>query len=548
MAVRVPRLLVQSLTGAITGFVLFVLSYGSLYRQPDNYYRFLAGKIPLPHHVPQYSGAAALRFAMVHDVIHERFTKHGLAWYEARNRRSLELLATLPEDNAARWPLIDDIAVALDRLGKPGEAIPLMRTKLAQQEASGLEGRELYTSFANLGTFLIHANFGGMRKGDAAAVAEFEEGLGFVRRSIEVNPTAHFGREKWQAAIAEFLLRAARDSSLLQRFDCLGNRLDLSIESILDRNMNWVEHGYGRAGTPRFWQGKLYEADFPLYFDRSVKPDAPESWAALKDIRSFITSVGAEHTWDEVGISSHSKPVPFDEPVLGIIGMWRQGGGANPHFALALGETMLRVGQRYIAWAAFERASELAEGYSPDPKLQEFLRTHCRERQAQLEETLLFSETHTRRETSSRHETPWQHVSPPPSKQTVDSLREAFRRELQFGLSWQKDYQDFEAAHLGKGKSPNSADFFDEFLRSQPAIASIPGPEEYSVFVRKSTKLNYIWDLAISWGFFGFGVGFMFVAVIEWIVLRIYPPKSEPTSDDQILHDNGPGETQISND
>ena len=50
--------------------------------------------------------------------------------------------------------------------------------------------------------------------------------------------------------------------------------------------------------------------------------------------------------------SSHRKPVPFDEPALGIIGMWRQGGGANPHFALALGETMLRVGQRYIAWCA----------------------------------------------------------------------------------------------------------------------------------------------------------------------------------------------------
>jgi hypothetical protein len=219
--------------------------------------------------------------------------------------------------------------------------------------------------------------------------------------------------------------------------------------------------------------------------------------------------------------------------MLGIIGMWRQGGGANPHFALALGETMLRVGQRYIAWTAFERASEMAESYSPDPELQELLRTHCRQRQSHLEETLLHSDAPNSGGRSSRRETPWQHVSPPPSQEAVASLRDAFRRELQFGRSWQQDYQDFEAAQLVKGTSLESADFFDEFLRAQPAIASVPGPEEYSVFVRKSRKMQYMWDLAVSWGIFGFGAGCMFVAVIERIVLNFYPPRSELSAGDQ---------------
>ena len=65
-------------------------------------------------------------------------------------------------------------------------------------------------------------------------------------------------------------------------------------------------------------------------------------------------------------VPSHRMPTSFDEPCLGIVGMWRQGGGANPHFALALAETMLRVGQRYVAWTAYERASRLAERFWPD--------------------------------------------------------------------------------------------------------------------------------------------------------------------------------------
>ena len=35
--------------------------------------------------------------------------------------------------------------------------------------------------------------------------------------------------------------------------------------------------------------------------------------------------------------------MPFDEPVLGVIGMWTLGGGPNPHSALALGVGELSV-------------------------------------------------------------------------------------------------------------------------------------------------------------------------------------------------------------
>src|SRR5262249_2419526 len=87
-----------------------------------------------------------------------------------------------------------------------------------------------------------------------------------------------------------------------------------------------------------------------------------------KSVRNWITRVGDPLT------------VPFDEPTLGIIGMWRLGGGANPHFCLALGETMLRVGQRNIAWCAYERATQLANRFWPDPEIQGKFTEHCRER------------------------------------------------------------------------------------------------------------------------------------------------------------------------
>ncbi|KAJ3084018.1 Carboxy-terminal domain (CTD) phosphatase, partial [Quaeritorhiza haematococci] len=204
--------------------------------------------------------------------------------------------------------------------------------------------------------------------GDAPARERFREGVGFIRKSVEVNPEAHFGREQWQAAIAEFLLAAMDEPALLKAYDCLGNRLDLDTHAILDRENNWTETAYGRPYDMAFSKGEV-----------------PPSSASIRD---HIMKVGAEAGWEAVAVPSHRVPAAFDEPTLGMIGMWRQGGGANPHFALALGETMLRVGQRSIAWTAYERAYRLADRYSADPAIQEFLREHCRKRQAQIGESL----------------------------------------------------------------------------------------------------------------------------------------------------------------
>lgn len=460
-------------------------------------YPFLSGRVPLPHRVPQYAGGVSFRFAMAHDVIHERFAKHGPAYYRERDRLAREKLRDLAADDPEAFALADDVGVGLERLGRTDEAVATMRDKLARQQAKGLDGRELYTTYANLGTFLIHGNFKAASAGDAQARERFREGVGFIRKSVEVNPEAHFGRERWQAAIAEFLLAAMDDPALLKTYDCIGDRLDVGIAETLDREANWTDTGYGRAYDAAFAQGKA-DAEIPTFFRPGEPVDDPALWPGLKPIRKHITKVGAEDGWEAVATPSHRAPAPFDEPTLGIIGMWRQGGGANPHFALALGEIMLRVGQRYIAWAAFERAFRLADRYGNAPDAQEHLRAHCRQRQAEIEARLATE-----------------------SPATAAGLRAEFDAELAFGEGYRKDYQDFEARKIAAGASIADPHFFDDFPRMAEAIASPSGPEEWYARAPRKQIYAYLAERRTALCVFWAGLAAMIMAGCCRIVERL---------------------------
>jgi hypothetical protein len=151
--------------------------------------------VPLPHHVPKSPSAASFRFAMAHDVIHERYPKHGPAFYRERERKARERLKQIPPDSDEAFGLYDDIGVGLDRQGKPADAIPILRHKLELQQKRGLTGRDLYTTYANLGTFIVHTNMPKAIAGDAQAKDAVRDGLELLRMSVRVNPEAHFGRE-----------------------------------------------------------------------------------------------------------------------------------------------------------------------------------------------------------------------------------------------------------------------------------------------------------------------------------------------------------------
>lgn len=464
------------------------------------HFPFLAERVPLPHHVPEHAGGVALRFAMVQDVLTERFARHGPAYYEARLQLDEGRLAALAADDPARLPLLDDLGVDRERLGRSDAAIADLRGKLEDQRRRGIGGRNLYTTYANLGTFLIHASIARAMAGDSAARDRFREGVELIRESVRVNPEAHFGRERWQLAIAEFLLAAMADPHLLMTFDFLGNRYDLPVDAILyDRDLSM----YGRAADVNFSRWRALD-ELPEFLDPRIVADDPALWPRLAPIRRRITRVGAEAGWDEVAVPSHREAVPFDEPTLGIVGMWRQGGGANPHFALALGETMLRVGQRILAWNAFERADRLADRAWPDPAIADSLRAHCRDRRRAIERTF-----------AERAEDPPRRleVGPPHPEDTPDHLRARFDAELKFGEAYRARYQDFERGQIARGVAVDDPRFDADFVEGPTPIASPVGPEEWFVGIPPARLESYARDYGFARSVFGAGVAAMLGAL-----------------------------------
>lgn len=458
--------------GWVAGFV------GHAIPQAENY-PFLAERVPLPHHVPPVKGGAALRFAMVHDILHERYPRHGTAYYTERVRLTRQKLAALTPDDPGALALTDDLAVALDRLGRGTEAAALLEDKLRRQVALNRPERELYTTYANLGTVLIRIPGRGI------------EGLALVRKSVEVNPNAHFGREKWQA---QFDAHRRSGAAAAGGVDAIGNPLDLTVEQALNREATQLDTQYGRPTDMVFSRGEAV-GQVPAFFEPGTDPADPARWEELRPVRDHITRVGP------LDSNAQRGTVPFDDPVVAIVGIWRQVRGPDPHLALALGETMLRVGQRHLAWAAFERAQRLAGGQPA------FLRDHCRARQKDLEESM----THTAPWTHYRL---WQRANPPVPAEEVAALRPRFEAELARGEAYQRAYQEYEEKQIAAGVPLDDPHFYDAFHAGREPIASPVGPEEWFTWVPPGRKTEYATARARAWGVVGAGLAALAAAAV----------------------------------
>jgi hypothetical protein len=422
---------------------------------------------PLPHCVPKYPGGVSLRFAMVHDVLHERYTRHGEAYYRERNRLVREAMRAMeaeqgPDISTDKYfALPDDLGAGLDALKDDDEAVGVLRDKLRRQLALGQSGRQLYTTYANLGTFLIHGNFRQAVAGDVAAKERVREGLDFIAKSIDVNPEAHFGREIWQSRAGDFLLDATDKPHILLERDLVGNWLHEELDPSGRRSISGSKPGesvedYGRYGLDR--------ETILVIEDRKIANSAGYSREAL---RAWITRVG------------DPRNIPFDEPTLGIVGMWRLGGGANPHFALALGEIMIRVGQRSIAWCAFERAATMADRFWPDAEIQRKFVSHCRKRQMVIEQQL--------------------------PEEDRFQLRPRFDVELAYGRRYQEAYQAYEAERIAEGASINHEHFYDAFFASHEPIASPVGDADLMVVEHGEPEYTFSWPrLVLCAGIFAF--------------------------------------------
>ena len=137
-------------------------------------------------------------------VITGRFERNPALYYQMRVARiSSEL-------NAHPIPLseYDDAGVACDRLGNDDAAIAWMANKQAQivrANAAGPAVREQWYRYnANLGTFWVHR---WIRAGaDRRRMGEVQKARGYIAEAIKIKPDAHFGREKYQLQVMEWIL------------------------------------------------------------------------------------------------------------------------------------------------------------------------------------------------------------------------------------------------------------------------------------------------------------------------------------------------------
>jgi tetratricopeptide (TPR) repeat protein len=142
------------------------------------------------------------------DIIVGRFDRPPPLYYEIRLARVGKELEGEPGNLAA----YDDAGVACDRLGRHDQAIEWMARKRGQLDRLAAAGEgasaELaeheYRYHANLGTFLAHRWFAA--GADREAMDDLRSGRDHIARAIELNPGAHFGRERYQLLFMEWML------------------------------------------------------------------------------------------------------------------------------------------------------------------------------------------------------------------------------------------------------------------------------------------------------------------------------------------------------
>jgi hypothetical protein len=124
-----------------------------------------------------------------------------------------------------RLDLYDDAAVALDRLGRDTEALAWMEKKKARLQVLDAKNPEIrehwYRTYANAGTFYAHRwiHDGANRK----KLGEVKTARDLIAKAIAIKPGAHFGREKYQLKMMDWILKPPSDKDVMDGLpDILG--------------------------------------------------------------------------------------------------------------------------------------------------------------------------------------------------------------------------------------------------------------------------------------------------------------------------------------
>lgn len=234
------------------------------------------------------------RFPDALELITGKFLRHSEEFYRWRIEDRKKRIAADPDNVRLR----DDLAVAYDKVGEHDLAIKTMQEQLAQYP-------DRYETLANLGTFYIHSG-------------DFEKGVEFIGRAIEINSDAHFGREVYQKLLVEYVMKQGTEAP---------DSLPLND---VEANLEGERVGFG--------QFVLVAAGFPEEKD-SGTPALP----------------GAGR-------------VELKKAIKGVLGMMRFGQHDSPVLLEALGDLLMALGfeqdAKRLASRAYLKASYETEGKS----------------------------------------------------------------------------------------------------------------------------------------------------------------------------------------
>lgn len=230
------------------------------------------------------------RYPTTLELITGKFLRHSPEFYQWRIQDRLERLRSEPSNVS----LYDDLGVAYDKLGQHDRALAM-----AEKAEQIQPGR--YETAANLGTFYFHSG-------------KFSEGLPQIERALKINPDAHFGREKYQKLLVEYMLKQ-------------------------------------RAKDPK----KLPLADVELTTKPNHKGESARDGTYQNDFLSFL-------------FQHESRPDQKDAAIKGILGMMRFGHHDSPILLEALGFLLKQddTGKsKMLASRAFLKASYEAPSGTP---------------------------------------------------------------------------------------------------------------------------------------------------------------------------------------
>lgn len=207
-----------------------------------------------------------------------RWYRHGPAYYGARVSRLEGRELSLAE--------YDDLAVAYGHLGSNELGLRVMDKK-AVLLASNPNPLHQYRYHANRGTLLAHSG-------------RYEEALREIDLALELNPEAHFGRERYQRDLIRYIAAASADPKL------------------------WTEHNF------LSWSGD------------SVMPG--------RTPLARLSFTGPP----EVAVTTST----FEDALKGVAGMLRFGGLEGPELYRCLGDLCLTKQDLNLAWFFYLKAIE----------------------------------------------------------------------------------------------------------------------------------------------------------------------------------------------